>query len=103
VNRKGGEALMVAERSMPWEKTKFWRAGEYTLLVDSCTTAEGVTYSKGDTVRLDDQQATRLGNAGTIASPGGVLAVKARVESGQGSRRDEYLYRMWELVGEWED
>jgi hypothetical protein len=52
---------------------------------------------------LDERQATRLGNAGTIASPGGMQAVRARVESGQGSRRDEYLYRMWELAGEWED
>jgi hypothetical protein len=22
---------------------------------------------------------------------------------GQGSKRDEYLYRMWKLAGEWED
>jgi hypothetical protein len=94
---------MVAERSMPWQTPKIWLAGEYTLLADSHTTKEGVTYAKGDTLRLDERQATRLGNAGTIASPGGVQAVKARVESGQASRRDEYLYRMWELVGEWED
>ena len=94
---------MVAERSMPWQMPKIWLAGEYTLLVDSHTTKEGVTYSKGDTLSLDERRATRLGNAGTIAAPGGVQAVKARVESGGGSRRDEYLYRMWELVGEWED
>jgi hypothetical protein len=30
-------------------------------------------------------------------------AVRARVETGRGSMRDEYLYRMWELAGEWED
>jgi hypothetical protein len=94
---------VVAERSMPWEKTRFWLAGEYTLLADSFITEEGVKYTKGETVRLDDQQATRLGNAGSIASLDGMQAVRARVEGGQGSRRDRYLYRMWELAGEWED
>ena len=68
-----------------------------------CCCEEEITYSKGATITLDERQATRLGNAGTIASPGGMQAVKARVESGRGSRRDEYLYRMWELAGEWED
>jgi hypothetical protein len=98
---------MVAERSMPernmpWQTPKIWLAGEYTLLVDSHTTKEGVTYSKGDTLSLDERQATRLGNAGTITYPGGMRAVRARVEGGRGSRRDAYLYRMWELAGEWE-
>jgi hypothetical protein len=93
---------MVAERSMPWEKTKFWLAGEYTLLADSYITEEGVTYSKGDTLSLNERQATRLGNAGIIVSPDGMQAVSARVEGGQGSRRDRYLYRMWELAGCWE-
>jgi hypothetical protein len=67
------------------------------------TAFEGITYSMVATLTLDERQATRLGNAGTIASPGGMQAVRARVESGGGSRRDEYLYRMWELSGEWED
>jgi hypothetical protein len=81
---------------------RIWSAGEYTLLTDSHTTQEGVTYSKGETLTLRDREATRLGNAGSIASPGGMQAVRARVESGRGSRRDEYLYRMWELAGEWD-
>jgi hypothetical protein len=81
---------------------RIWPAGEYTLLTDSHTTQEGVTYSKGETLTLRDREATRLGNAGSIASPGGMQAVRARVESGRGSRRDEYLYRMWELAGEWD-
>jgi hypothetical protein len=102
VNRKGGEALMAAERSMPWEKTKFWPAGDYTLVAVTHTTEEGVTYSKGDTLSLDEREATRLGNAGSIASPGGVQAVRARVEGGRGSRRDKYLCQMWELAREWD-
>ena len=93
---------MTEGRSLPGEPRRMWAAGEYTLLADSHTTEEGITYSKGATIPLDERQATRLGNAGTIASPGGMQAVRARVESGQGSRRDEYLYRMWELAGEWE-
>jgi hypothetical protein len=93
---------VTERRWSPGEPDRIWPAGVYTLLADSHTTEEGVTYSKGDTFALDERRATRLGNAGTIASPGGVQAVKARVESGRGSRRDEYLYRMWELAGEWE-
>jgi hypothetical protein len=94
---------MAAQPRKPWEPQKLWPAGEYTLLADSHTTKEGVKYSKGDTLNLDDRQATRLGNAGTIASPSGMQAVRARVEGGRGStRRDEYLYRMWELAGYWE-
>ena len=93
---------MAAERSMPWEKTKFWPAGDYTLVAVTHTTEEGLTHSKGDTLSLDERQATRLGNTGSIASPGGMQAVRTRVESGQGSRRDEYLCQMWELAGEWD-
>jgi hypothetical protein len=52
---------------------------------------------------LHEREATRLGNAGAIAIPNGMQAVRARVECGRGSRRDEYLYQMWELAGEWED
>jgi hypothetical protein len=81
---------------------RIWPAGEYTLLADRHTTEEGVTYSKGDTLALREREATRLGNAGAIASPEGMQAVRARVESGRGSRRDQYLYRMWELAGEWD-
>ena len=103
MHRTRREALMGTERSMPWQTAKIWPAGEYTLLADSHTTKEGVKYSKGDTLDLDDRQATRLGNAGTIASPSGMQAVRARVEGGRGSTRDEYLYRMWELSGAWEE
>jgi hypothetical protein len=88
---------------MPWERTTFWRAGEYTLLVYSRSTEGEVTYSKGETVWLDAHQATRLGNEGSIAPPDGMRAVKARVEGGLGSRRDLYLYQLWELAGCWED
>jgi hypothetical protein len=96
--------LMAAQPRKPWGPQKLWPAGEYTLLADSHTTKEGVKYSKGDTLDLDDRQATRLGNAGTIASPSGMQAVRARVEGGRDStRRDEYLYRMWELSGAWEE
>jgi hypothetical protein len=95
---------MAAQPRKPWGPQKLWPAGEYTLLADSHTTKEGVKYSKGDTLDLDDRQATRLGNAGTIASPSGMQAVRARVEGGRDStRRDEYLYRMWELSGAWEE
>jgi hypothetical protein len=95
---------MAAQPRKPWGPQKLWPAGEYTLLADSHTTKEGVKYSKGDTLNLDDRQATRLGNAGTIASPSGMQAVRARVEGGRDStRRDEYLYRMWELSGAWEE
>ena len=60
---------MAAQPRKPWGPRKLWPAGEYTLLADSHTTKEGVKYSKGDTLDLDDRQATRLGNAGTIAYP----------------------------------
>jgi hypothetical protein len=94
---------MVAERSMPWEKTKFWPAGNYTLVAVTHTTEEGLTYSKGDTLSLDEREATRLGDAGTIATADGMQAVRARVEGGRCSRRDRYLCQLWELAGEWDD
>jgi hypothetical protein len=94
---------MTEGRWSPGQPARIWPAGEYTLLEDSYTTTkEGVTYSKGDTLSLREREATRLGNAGAIASPDGMQAVRARVEGGQGSRRDQYLYRMWELAGEWD-
>ena len=94
---------MVTERRLPWEPKKFWHAGEYTLLVDSYTTDDGLAYSKGDTLALSQWEATKLGNAGAIASPGSMYAVRARAESGRGTRRDEYLYQMWTLTGAWQD
>jgi len=81
---------------------KFWLAGESTLLVDFCTAEDGATYSKGDALALGQWDATKLGNAGAIASPSSMYAVRARAESGKGSRRDEYLYQMWTLAGAWE-
>jgi len=93
---------MATERRMSWELKKLWPAGEYTLLTDSHTTEDGLPYSKGDTLSLSEREATRLGNAGTIASPDGMYAVKARVEGSRGTVRDEYLYHMWELTGAWE-
>jgi len=59
------------------------------------------TGSKGDTFALGQREATRLGNAGVIAAPDGMYAVRARVESGRGTMRDEYLCQMWELTGAW--
>jgi hypothetical protein len=89
---------------MPRESKKLWPAGEYTLLATSYTAEDGLTtYSKGDTLTLGRREATRLGNAGAIDFVAGMRAVRARVESGQGNRRDEYLHRMWELAGAWED
>ena len=94
---------MATERRMSWELRKLWSAGQYTLLADSYTADDGLAYSRGDTLSLGEIEATRLGNAGTIASPNGMYALKARVESGRGTVRDEYLYHMWELIGVWED
>ena len=99
----GGEALMVGVPRRSWEAQKLWPAGEYTLLAGSHTTWDRVTYSKGDTLALDEEGATKLGNARTIASPGSMYAVRARAESGKGTKRDEYLCRMWELSGAWGD
>ncbi len=93
---------MATERRMSWELKKLWPAGEYTLLADSHTTENGLPYSKGDILSLSEREATKLGNAGTIAFPDGMYAVKARVESGRGTVRDEYLYHMWDLTGAWE-
>jgi len=92
---------MVGVPRRPGERQKLWSAGEYTLLADSHITEDRLTYSRGDTFVLDERAATRLGNAGAITPPGGMHAVRARVESGKGSKRDEYLYRMWELAGAW--
>jgi hypothetical protein len=96
------EAPMTDGQRMAGEPMRLWPAGEYTLLSDSHTTEDLVTYSKGDTLTLDERTATRLGNAGAIAPPSGIQAIKARVESGQGTRRDEYLYQMWKLSGVWD-
>jgi hypothetical protein len=94
---------MVTKRRMPWELKKLWRAGEYTLLADSHTAEDGLTYSKGDTLALSEREATRLGNAGVIAPPDGMRAVRARAEGGRGTLRDNYLCQMWELSGVWEE
>ena len=90
---------MARGQRMPWERKKVWPAGEYTLLADSHEAGEGVAYSKGDTIALSEREATRLGNNGAIASPDSMHAVRARVESGRGTKRDEYLYEMWKLTG----
>ena len=94
---------MTTGRRMPWELKRLWPAGDYTILADSHTAEDRVTYSKGDTLALNQWEATRLGNAGVIASPSSMSAVKARAESGRGTVRDEYLCQMWELTGVWED
>jgi hypothetical protein len=44
-----------------------------------------------------------LGDEGAIASPTSMYAVRARTESGRGTARDRYMYRMWELTGAWEE
>jgi hypothetical protein len=94
---------MVTKGRMPWELRKLWHAGEYTLLADTHTAEDGLTYSKGDILVLGERAATRLGNAGAVAPPDGMHAVKARVEAGRGTLRDNYLYQMWELSGAWEE
>jgi hypothetical protein len=94
---------MATRRRMLWEAKKIWSAGEYTLLADSHTADDGVKYSKGETLALSETAATRLGNAGVIAAPSSIHAVKARVEGSRGTVRDEYLYQMWELCGVWEE
>ena len=93
---------MAARLRRSWERTKLWPSGEYTLLADSHAAEDGVTYSKGDTLALNQWEATRLGNGGAIAPPSSMRAVRARTEGGKGTARDEYLYRMWELAGAWE-
>jgi hypothetical protein len=94
---------MATDLRMPWDRMKLWPAGAYTLLADSYTAQDRVTYSRGDTLALNEVEATRLGNAGVIAFPDSVRAVGARAESGRGTKRDEYLYQMWKLAGVWED
>jgi hypothetical protein len=94
---------MAAKRKMPWELKRLWPSGEYTLLVDAHTAENGVTHSKGDILALNQWEATRLGNAGSIAPPSSMYAVRARIESGRGTVRDEYLCQIWELTGAWED
>lgn len=94
---------MTIGQRRSWKRRKLWPAGEYTLLANSHTTEDGVVYSKGDTLALNEWEATRLGNAGLISSPGSMRAVGARAESGRGTKRDEYLYQMWKLTGAWEE
>ena len=93
---------MVGTRRRPWEPQRIWPAGEYTLLVDSHAAKDRVTYSKGDALALGQREATKLGNAGAIASPSSMHAVRATVECGRGTVRDVYLSQMWELTRVWE-
>jgi hypothetical protein len=94
---------MATRGRMPWERKRLWPSGEYTLLVDSHTAENGVTYSKGDILALNQWEATRLGNTGAVAPPSSMYAVRARIESERGTVRDEYLYQVWQLTGAWED
>jgi hypothetical protein len=94
---------MATQPRRSWQLKRLWPAGEYTLLVGSYTAEDRLTYSKGDTLALNQWEATRLGNEGAVAPPSGMHAVRARTESGRGTVRDEYLYRMWELAGAWEE
>jgi hypothetical protein len=93
---------MTIEQRRPWERKQLWPAGEYTLLADSRTAEDGMTYSKGATLALGEREATRLGDVGAIAPLASMHAVVARAESGRGTRRDVYLYEMWKLAGAWE-
>jgi hypothetical protein len=94
---------MATKRRMPWELRRFWPAGEYTLLADSHTAEDGLTYLKGTLISLGEREATRLGNAGDIGPPDSMYAVRARVEGGLGTVRDEYLCEIWELTGAWQE
>ena len=53
---RGGEALMVGARPRPWEPQRIWPRGEYTLLADSHTAEDGLTYSKGETIALSERE-----------------------------------------------
>jgi hypothetical protein len=94
---------MVGARPRPWEPQRIWPRGEYTLLADSHTAEDGLTYAKGESLTLGAREATRLGNAGAIAPPDSMHAVRARTESGRGTKRDEYLYQIWTLTGALKD
>jgi hypothetical protein len=62
----GGEALIAMGQRRPREQKKLWPTGEYTLLADSHTAEDGVTYSKGDTLVLGEKEATCLGDTEAI-------------------------------------
>ncbi len=94
---------MVGGRPRPWEPQRIWPTGEYTLLADFHTAEDGLTYSKGESLALSEREATRLGNAGAIAPPDSMHAVRVRTECGRGTMRDEYLYQMWTLTGVLQD
>ena len=94
---------MVGARPRPWEPQRIWPRGEYTLLADSHTAEDGLTYAKGESLTLSEREATRLGNAGAIAPPDSMHAVRVRTECGRGTMRDEYLYQMWTLTGALQD
>jgi hypothetical protein len=69
---------MAAQMRRSWERTKLWPSGEYTLLADSYTAENRATYSNGDTLALNQWEATRLVNEGAIAPPSSMHAVRAR-------------------------
>ncbi len=73
-----GEALMATQPRNPWARKKLWPAGEYTLLVDSYTAEDWVTYRTGDTLALNQGEETRLGNEGAIALPSCMHAVRGQ-------------------------
>jgi hypothetical protein len=85
---------MAMGQRRPRGQKKQWPAGEYTLLTDSQTAEDGVMYSKGDTFVQGEREAMRLVDTGAVVPSGSMHAVRARTESGRGTKRDEYLYEM---------
>jgi hypothetical protein len=69
----------------PAERDERWEAGEYVLLAERHVPAhqEGdVELVRGDTVVLEEGEATRLGNAGAIAPVGSPEADEAEATPG---------------------
>lgn len=60
-----------------------WTAGAYTLLVEAQDLPDGTHHERGDILRLDEEEATRLGNAEAIAPPDTVEARDARIAAGK--------------------
>jgi hypothetical protein len=58
-----------------------WKEGQYVLLVDRFTNAKDEKYLRGDVLHLNEGEATRLGNANSIAPVGSLEARRAQASS----------------------
>lgn len=75
-----------------------WPEGEYVLTVDKFRRDEE-DYVEGDTIVLDEADATRLGFGGAIAEPDSLEARKA-LAAASGSEKDQKLVRAETLEAE---